>query len=183
MYPVELTGARVRVRDYTADDADAVWKVVQEQPGSIFAPGTASDLDGVRRWLEGQVVIARDRARALHRLAIELTETGELIGGARIDIEAAMHGLGSIGYGLRPDQQGKGLATEAADLVVGFGFEELGLHRIEALVQPWNTASQRVVAKLGMTEEGRLRERFLEADGWHDALVFSILEHEWRARR
>jgi ribosomal-protein-alanine N-acetyltransferase len=63
--------------------------------------------------------------------------------------------------------------------VVRYGFQELGLHRMEARVDPENTASIRLVHRLGFREEGRLRERTLLPDGsWTDLAIFGLLAHE-----
>lgn len=62
------------------------------------------------------------------------------------------------------------------------GFGPLGLHRIHATCDPRNLASARVLAKLGMTHEGRHRHTALIRDGWRDSEVFSILDEEWGRR-
>ena len=64
------------------------------------------------------------------------------------------HDVGEIGYVLHPDFWGKGYAVEAASCVMDFGFETLGLHRIEARFMKGNDASLRVMEKLGMSFEG-----------------------------
>ncbi len=63
-----------------------------------------------------------------------------------------------IGYVLHPSYQGRGLATEAVRRVLEFGFEELGLHRMEARFIEGNTASLRLMERVGMTFEGYARE-------------------------
>ena len=55
------------------------------------------------------------------------------------------------------------------------------MHRIYATCDPRNVASSRVLGKLGMTREGRLRHTSLIRDGWRDSDVFSILDDEWRS--
>ncbi|GAA3412269.1 GNAT family protein [Paenibacillus hodogayensis] len=80
---------------------------------------------------------------------------------------------------MHPDYWGKGIATEVANLLVNFGFKELHLHRIYATCDPRNIGSAKVLNKVGMTQEGRLRDALLIKDGWRDSLVFGILQHEW----
>ena len=77
----------------------------------------------------------------------------------------------------------QGVATEAARLLLGFGFAVLGRRRIEATCDPDNVASRRVLEKLGMQFEGRLRDDLPMRDGWRDSLLFSIVEGEWRAHQ
>lgn len=73
----------------------------------------------------------------------------------------------------------KGNATEVAKLLVEFGFSTLNLHRIFATCDPRNLGSAKVLEKIGMTYEGRIRQNLLLKDGWRDSLLFSILKHEW----
>lgn len=86
--------------------------------------------------------------------AITLADTGKMIGTAGFTRIDCPNDCGEIGYVLNPDYHGRGIATEAAARIVQFGFEELGLHRIEAKFMRGNDASLRVMQKLGMTFEG-----------------------------
>jgi len=75
---------------------------------------------------------------------------------------------------------GRGIATEAARLVLRYAFEHYGLNRVEATCMPENAGSRRVLEKLGMEHEGRLRRSHLRHDGFHDMDLFSILRDEAR---
>ena len=87
------------------------------------------------------------------------------------------------GYELSPLTWGQGYATEAARAIVRFGFRELRLHRIWAWCNAANAGSARVLAKLRMRQEGRLRDKEYFKGRWWDTLIFAILEDEWRAAR
>ena len=91
--------------------------------------------------------------------------------------------MGEIGYCLRPDFWGRGCAAEAAGALLALGFEQLQLHRIQASCDPENAGSRRVLEKLGLQLEGRLRQNLQLRGQWRDSLQWSLLEHEWRARR
>ena len=84
-----------------------------------------------------------------------------------------------LGYEIDPAYWGQGYATEAARKMLAFGFGELRLHRIWATCLLENVASARVLGKLGLQQEGRLREHRWMKGRWWDSLVFSILEQEW----
>ena len=86
-----------------------------------------------------------------------------------------------IGYVLNPAYHDRGLATEAAHEVIKFGFEELGLHRIEARHIAGNDASHRVMQKLGMTPEGCLRESYYINGTYRTVTVCSILAKEFES--
>lgn len=85
-----------------------------------------------------------------------------------------------IGYFIEPAHQGKGLASEAVFAMLGFCFGELALHRVQALIDPANLASRRLVERLGFREEGRLREHLRVNDVWRDDLVYALLQPEFR---
>ena len=87
-----------------------------------------------------------------------------------------------IGYDIARPLWGQGLATEAAAAVIAFGFEELGLARIQAVAGIRNTASWRVMEKLGMQREGVARiNRPVEGEG-ADSVLYAVLSDEWQAR-
>ena len=86
---------------------------------------------------------------------------------------------GEIGYELRRDSWGQGIMAEAVHAIVEFGFAELGLNRIEALVMVENAASTRLLNKLGFTQEGILREHDFFKDQFHDMRCFAILKREF----
>jgi ribosomal-protein-alanine N-acetyltransferase len=88
-----------------------------------------------------------------------------------------------VGYVLNPDYWGKGIATEALSRVLEFGFEELGLHRIEAKFIEGNDRSRRVMEKVGMTFEGVMREAMLIKGGYRNIGICSILASEWKSRQ
>lgn len=67
-------------------------------------------------------------------------------------------------------------------VIVGYGFREMGLHRIQLGVAPFNPAGIRAHEKAGFVEEGRLRESVLHDGHWYDEVLMAILDHEWAAR-
>ena len=103
-------------------------------------------------------------------------ETGAVIGSAEVYVDSVRHHRGEIGYILRRDVWGRGLATEVATLLLRFGFDDLRLHRLWASCDPANTASIRVLEKIGMQHEGVLRHQYLASDGsWRDAAIYAAI--------
>ena len=85
-----------------------------------------------------------------------------------------------VGWAMHPGEWGKGYAVEAARKVMDWAFKELSVHRIVAFCHADNAASVRVMEKLGMHQDGRLREtRWLRGEWW-DEYVYAILEREWK---
>lgn len=177
MYPVELTGARIRLIEWRAIDAGTLWRAAAAED-VFWKPGTHATIEKTRAWLDRIDGEARADPRFLHRFAMVLHD-GTLIGGARLDIEEGAQGVTSIGYGLISHQRRKGHATEAAELLIGFGFQTLNCHRIEALVEPANEGSNGVMRRLGMRQEGLLLERLDTIEGWRDAFLYALLDREW----
>ena len=87
-----------------------------------------------------------------------------------------------VGYWIDERHAGKGYMPEALVLVCRFGFEQLGLHRLQVAIIPRNTASRRVAEKLGLRNEG-IAERYLEIAGvWEDHVRYAITAEEWAER-
>ena len=88
-----------------------------------------------------------------------------------------------IGYWIDEAVAGRGLMPEAVVVVARFAFEELGLHRLQVSIVPRNSASRRVVEKLGLRDEGTAL-RYLEINGvWEDHVRYAITSEEWSERR
>lgn len=110
-------------------------------------------------------------------------ESGRMIGTCGFTRIDGGHRRGEIGYVLNPDFHGRGLGTEAAERVLRFGFEELGLHRIEAKFMKGNGGSLRVTEKLGMTFEGYQRDAMLVKERYRTIGVSAILSQEFFEKR
>jgi RimJ/RimL family protein N-acetyltransferase len=82
-----------------------------------------------------------------------------------------------------PAGRNRGLGTEAVRLIVGYGFEQLGLHRISLQVYAFNPRARRAYEKAGFVAEGVLREELRYGDEWIDATMMSILAPEWERHR
>jgi RimJ/RimL family protein N-acetyltransferase len=115
-------------------------------------------------------------------LAIQLHDTPTLIGHVNLQFHSEVHRQGEIGFIIHPDHHGRGYATEASEAILRFGFEELGLHRIVGRCDGRNTASARVMERLGMRREAHLRENEFIKGEWTDEFVYAMLADEWRAR-
>ena len=111
--------------------------------------------------------------------AVTLKDSGKMIGTCGFTRFDLPNNSAEIGYVLNPEYHGKGYATEAAKIVMRFGFEELGLHRIEAKHMIGNDASHRVMEKLGMREEGTFKDSYYIRREYRTVTVCAILENEY----
>src|SRR5262245_16906139 len=145
-----------------------------------WGPNTEEE---TRAFIGGAMRSRQASPRLHYDLAVALAESDAVIGGCRIWIESPEHRDGSIGYSLTRACWGRGYATEVAQGLLQFGFETLGLHRIWAIVEPENTASARVLEKVGMQREGRLRDHRYAKGRWRDSGVYAALAPEWAIGR
>jgi RimJ/RimL family protein N-acetyltransferase len=116
-------------------------------------------------------------------LGVEVSETGELAGDVVLFWHSRTHAGGEIGYVFHPGLGGRGYATEAANVLLRLGFEEVGLHRIVARIDERNEPSARLARRLGMRQEARLVHNELFKGEWSTELDFAILADEWYASR
>lgn len=105
--------------------------------------------------------------------AVCLQETDELIGCCGLSI-VQRHRRASLGYWVGRDFWGHGYCTEAAGAVVGFGFKELGLHRIFAMHLCKNPASGAVMRRIGMKHEATLSDYVLKNNVFEDMELYTI---------
>jgi ribosomal-protein-alanine N-acetyltransferase len=84
-----------------------------------------------------------------------------------------------LGYYLFTGFEGRGLMTEALTVVMGFCFSEIGLHRLEANIQPQNEASKRLVEECGFINEGYSRKYLKIGDEWRDHERWAIIAEDW----
>jgi ribosomal-protein-alanine N-acetyltransferase len=86
-----------------------------------------------------------------------------------------------MGYDLDPAFWGKGIMTEALSAIIQFGFDQMGLHRIEVLISHHNKRSQQLIRRLGFKREGVLRDHYFIEGRFSDDVIFSLLKEEWKA--
>lgn len=113
---------------------------------------------------------------------------------ASIEDDAPLGVCGLVGYRLQmpdgflyislgPDHRGVGYGRDAVRVLLRFGFDGLGLHRISLGVFAFNTRALHVYRELGFTEEGRIRDHWFRDGAWHDDVRMAILAEEWRTAR
>jgi hypothetical protein len=90
------------------------------------------------------------------------------------------HRQGEISVYLRPDRWTEGLGRETARLLLELGFQRLGLHRVQATVDPQNIAARRMLEHVNMRHEGTLLDRYFVAGSWQDRALYAITLPEWR---
>ena len=180
-----LTGERVLLRPFTAADLPAIREMLRDPQarrltGSVhdkaaeLAPESPTQAEQIRAWYSS-------RASQPDRLDLAVVDTGTGLCVGEAVLNSWDPGNRSCNFRimLGPASRGRGLGTEATQLIVGYGFEHLGLHRISLEVYAFNPRARRAYEKVGFRAEGTLRESLRYGDEWIDATVMSILAHEW----
>jgi RimJ/RimL family protein N-acetyltransferase len=118
------------------------------------------------------------------QLAVELptTEGGpRVIGDSYFKLSSLENSRGEIGWTLHPDFMGRGYATEAARAMLAVAFEQIGLHRVIAELDPRNDPSIALCLRLGMREEAHFVKDLWFKGDWGDTGMYAILREEWLA--
>ena len=173
---------RLLLRDFTPHD----WRQMlgyQSDPRYLqFYPWQERSEEDVKSFLQMFLDQQRASPRTKFQLAITIKGNDNVIGNCgvrRVSIDSTE---ADLGYELSPDYWGNGYATEAATAMADFAFRELGVHRIWAHCLEENQASTRVLERLGMQVEGRLRDKEYFKGRWWTVLIYSVLEQEWSLR-
>jgi RimJ/RimL family protein N-acetyltransferase len=177
MYPVELHGELVRLREFRMDDVDAALEIVGNDTVARWLSFDSRDRDQTTDMLKGAVERSQLVPREEYYLAVVLPGSDRVVGFVRLGLTGVK--AAKLGYAVHADSWGKGYASDAARTMITFGFGELDLHRITAAIGPDNESSISVVKKLGFQYEGCLRDHVFTNGAWRDSLLYSLLTSEW----
>jgi ribosomal-protein-alanine N-acetyltransferase len=178
MYPVRESGGLVILREFGPGDLSDSLAIVGDDQVTRWLSFDSRNEDQAAAMLEGITERARQEPRTEYYLAVVLPGAEQrVIGFARLGLDGVK--AGKLGYAIRAAEQGRGYASDAARVLVAFGFRELGLHRISAAIGPDNSPSIALVKRLGFAYEGRIRDHVWTNGAWRDSLLYSVLEHEW----
>ena len=180
---MRLETGRLILREYTDRDWYDVLAYQSDPRYLRFYPGTERTPADVRTFVSQFAGWARVSPRIKFQLAVVLRDSERLIGSCGIRKDQTGDREAELGYEIAPDFWGRGLATEAAKAMAAWGFRELDLHRIFGMCLAENAASARVLEKVDMRLEGRLRETRWIKGRWHDTLVYGLLAREWAEER
>lgn len=174
----ELTNETILIRRYQAEDIPLLFDAARESISELFT-----------RWMpwchqhytledSSAFVLSREEAWCKgeeYDFAILDFKTGAFLGGVGLNQFNRAHGFANLGYWVRSSSMGRGVAAAAALLAARFGFEDLGLHRVEIVIATENERSQKVAKKARAKREGDLRNRLVIADRLHDAVIYSLV--------
>jgi RimJ/RimL family protein N-acetyltransferase len=175
---------RLLIRAFDAADLDAAHRYQSDPEVTRFLPYEPRD----RPTLQAKIAEWSGRRRVATEgdyldLAVERAEDGLLLGDVFFALRSVQHELGVVGWVFAPESRGRGYATEAAGALLSLAFDTMGLHRVMAELDPRNTASAAVCARLGMREEAHFVEDYRTKGEWADTSNWAMLDREWAAAR
>lgn len=173
-----LTGEKTVLRPFTEADAEGMWEIIGDEEVTHFTGDPADELtpERLRDWYGS-------RSAQPDRLDLAVTDpaTGELVGEVVLyewDPAARSCTFRTL---IGPRGRDRGIGSEATRLIVGYGFERLGLHRIQLEAYAFNHRALRVYEKAGFVREGLRRETEFKHGAWVDEVVMGILDRDWAA--
>jgi RimJ/RimL family protein N-acetyltransferase len=180
-----LTGDKVVLRPFTGDDLGAMRDALSDPEvlrltGSVHGDESEAATDGpehevkLREWY-----LSRHAQPDRLDLAVTDKASGQCVGEVVLNDWDAGNRSCNFRTLIGPAGRDRGLGTEATRLIIGYGFEQLGLHRIGLQVYAFNPRARRVYEKVGFVVEGVMRDEFRYRDEWIDATMMSILAREW----
>jgi [ribosomal protein S5]-alanine N-acetyltransferase len=181
-WPVTLSHGPVSLRPLRQRDA-ARWRELRIANRQWLDPWEATPPDPSAPGLTFRRMVRQmaHEARAGRALPFAITYDGDMVGQLSVaGIAWGSLASGHIGYWVSRHVAGRGIAPTAVALATDYCLLSMGLHRLEINIRPENAASLRVVAKLGLRDEG-VRVRYLHIDGaWRDHRTFAVTREDLR---
>jgi RimJ/RimL family protein N-acetyltransferase len=178
-----VTTARLTLRRFQLDDLDDLAVIVGDESVNRYLYTEPRDrnetLAALERRLERPYAVGDDNV--LH-VAVELLETGRVIGEFMLHWQTDEHLQGEMGGSLHPDVHGRGYASEIYQAILELAFRAYGLHRVVGRCDGRNAASIRSLEKAGLHREAHFVENEFVKGEWTDEVVLAIRASEWRAR-
>jgi RimJ/RimL family protein N-acetyltransferase len=173
-----LRGAGVELRAIEASDVDALYTIFGDAEVARYwsRPAFTDRQQALGFYAE---ICEGFAGRSLFQWGIVEGDGRNLLGTCTLYAFDGAPWRCEIGFALGRGAWGRGIATRGVAVALGFAFEALGVHRVEADVDPRNARSLRLLERLGFRREGLLRERYCVGGEVQDALMLGLLRDEW----
>ena len=176
-----LSTTRLTLRPPQHDDADDLF-AIHSDPAVMRYFSEPPWTDHARAVLKIEQDAGAFAREEFFRFAIILNETQRQIGNCTLFSEHRQNRRAEIGYALHSAHWGQGYMHEALAALLAFAFEERGLNRLEADIDPLNIGSANALLRLGFKQEGYLPERWIVGGQVSDSALYGLLRREWQAR-
>jgi ribosomal-protein-alanine N-acetyltransferase len=179
--PPTLTTPRLHLRPFTEADAEPLFEHARNPNVTRFTLWDAhKTADDTRSFIRDYALI-RYREGLADPYAITVHPDPRPIGACGCFWASQPHRTMEIGYWIAEPFWGQGIAVEACRPLIRVAFRDFETERLQARVIAGNTASSRVLEKLGFRFEGALRAALLRRGVFEDVLFYSLLRQEWQA--
>jgi len=175
----EIKTERLILRALTLTDAPAMYSYRSAPEVMRHQSWHPTSETEIQAFIRNNRKLRFNYANTWVQLGICLKATNELIGDVGIHFLPLDNWQVEIGFTISPKHQGKGFATEAVKQLLNYLFANLGKHRVIASVDPANTASIRLLERIGMRKEGHFLKSIWNGKEWADDVVYAILQEEW----
>jgi RimJ/RimL family protein N-acetyltransferase len=180
---LELRSLRLCLRRLQPEDASAIVKYRSLPDVARFQQWDSFGPDDAARLIASQMGLMPDTPGTWLQLALLLRESGEVVGDCGIHFRQDEPRQVELGITLAPAHQGRALATEALNSVLGYVFDSLGKHRASAVTDAENHAAAGLFRRLGFRQEAHFVEHVWFKGAWGSEYLFALLHREWQARR
>jgi [ribosomal protein S5]-alanine N-acetyltransferase len=178
---VPVHTARLNLREFVAADFEAVHAYSSDPRVTRYLFFGPRDEESTAEYLEELLASQREQPRMRFELAVEEIAGGAVIGAC--DLSLIESKVVDLGYMLSADRWGNGYATEIASALVEAAFLELRAERVISTVDVNNSASIRVLEKIGMRWEAVYRKHRRAKNRWWDCHLFTLPREVWQASR
>lgn len=180
---LELRSRRLNLRRLRPEDAPAIVRYRSLPEVARFQSWESFGPDDAARLIASQLGVTPNTPGTWIQLAIVVPESGAIIGDCGIHFRRDEPLQVELGITLAPSHQGRGLATEALDRVLEYGFDVLGKHRASAITDADNHAAASLFRRLGFRQEAHFVEHVWFKGSWGSEYQFALLQREWQTRR
>jgi RimJ/RimL family protein N-acetyltransferase len=175
---------RLALRPFEPEDHAALLALHEREDVTRYLPFGARDAEAVREVLARKMAATGlDQEGGALELAAILSEDRRLVGDVSLFHRSTTHRAAEVGYVFDPAFHGRGLATEATAALLEIAFDHVGYHRVYGRLDARNSASARVLEKVGMRREAHLVENEWLKGEWTDEVIYAVLDREWTTQR
>ena len=178
-----LESPRILLRHFIDADLPSFMAYRNDPEVSKYQSWESVNEREARAFIQEQRILQPGVPGKWFQFAIELKETGRLVGDCALKVNEQDTRQAEIGFTLSREYQGKGLALEAVSCVLNYGFINLGLHRVIAITDCENAPSVALLERLGLRREGHFIQNIWFKGKWGDEYLYAVLKGDWLQKR
>jgi ribosomal-protein-alanine N-acetyltransferase len=179
---ITLITPRLIIREYQETDFPGIHDFASDRETVQYMTWGPNTPEETRKFIDLAIYQQGIVPRVNFHFVVLLLKTGQIIGGCGIHVRIPDQHTAVVGYCLNKKFWGGGHGTETLGALLKFGFEQVGIHRIEATCDTRNIGSVRVMEKNGMRRKAHFKQHIWQKGEWRDSYLYAILGSEWKGR-